>query len=109
MSELAEMTASNASYPTLSQAYSQIVSSIVAGDETANSFFFSLFGPGQQDEYIWVKSMSDFENEYREILFYLYKAVQKNGIEDTMKEFTEFLNSDGGSMSELEFTKSLLK
>ncbi len=92
----------------ISGVLSSVVKSIVGGDDTGVNAFKREFGTTPTEKYIYIESMSKEQNLYREILFYIYKALyNSNNPKSVISDMYQYLTDQNINMDELTFAKSL--
>lgn len=89
--------------------YLRMAQSVIDGEKSAKGYFVQQFGVKKLTGFKKVPSMTDEQNAAREIDYYIYEALIKNGVKNTFMQMREYLGDDKSTVSELDFAKGMSK
>ena len=84
-----------------------MMTAVLDGDETLESVFVAQFGVDLPESYKWIDDYSESENNWREVQFYLYKALRGSDMKTLFAELERYLVDETNTTDQLTFAKSL--
>ena len=84
-----------------------MMTAVLDGDETLESVFVAQFGVDLPESYKWIDDYSESENHWREVQFYLYKALRGSDMKTLFAELERYLMDETNTTDQLTFAKSL--